>query len=130
MRTFLLALGAAAPLSLTLSAAGHAAGGTVIWTTPSEYKSCVRSGGEEYYEEGDDIRICEYTSGTWAGSQIWCDADFHRCEFVTVPPSAPPETGNQANTTTDEGAGLTQAPDQGGRFGATDYTTQILQLQD
>lgn len=125
MRKYLLALVAAAPLSTAVTAAGHAAGGgTVIVTSSHEYTRCIASGGDEYYEDGDDIRICEYTSGHWAGSQIWCDADFGDCEFVTVPPSVPPDSGSQVNTD----AGTTTQVQDGG-FGGTGSVSSGIQLQ-
>ena len=110
----------AVPFAAGFTGLCHAAGGgTVVVTSSHEFTRCIAEGGDEFYEEGDDIRICRFTDGYWEGSEIWCDADFDDCEFVSVPPSAHPGP-----------AGQTQAPVQGGAFGAAASTTRNLQLQD
>lgn len=128
MLKVLLAVTTAVPLAAGLAGTGLAeGGGTRIVTSSSEYTRCIASGGEEFYEEGDDITICRYTSGHWEGSEIWCDADLSDCEFVSVPPSANPGPAGQASTGAPSTG--TAAPAAGGSAGPAAISGGMLQLE-
>ena len=81
-----------------------------------QYYYCTVTGGEETWEDGDDIRTCEYDDGTF----VWCDADYSDCEYVLPAPGAQAATNTSTGTTT-------QAPF--GASGATTGVTGTLQLQ-
>lgn len=98
----LLSLGALA------TTAGAADEGTRV--SAAGFNACVAGRGSEvFYEDGDDIVICRWSSGV----EIWCDNDFSECEMFEPANEYPgPGTGaiTGTPTTTTAGTPATAAP--------------------
>lgn len=100
-----------------LAIAGDSA--MVLKVDAIQYYYCTVNGGEETWEDGDDIRTCEYDDGTF----VWCDADYSDCEYV-LPAPGPRAATSTSNTSTE-----TATPTPDGAYGNAPPIDGTLQLQ-
>lgn len=114
-RTLLPVLAAGLVLAPGLAFAGDSA--MVLKVDAIQYYYCTVNGGEEIWEDGDDLRTCVFDDGTF----VWCDADYAGCEFVLPAPSL------QAATSTSN-TGTTSQSSNGGA-GASFDAAGTLQLE-